>query len=74
MNFRELNIKLFKNEINHISDRLVEIKNNITSSYVIEKNDFITIDNYIDCIESYNEIVSILKNLQDRIIIRNKRR
>ena len=74
MNFRELNIKLFKNEINHISDRLVEIRNNITSSYVIGKNDFITIDNYIDCIESYNEIVSILKSLQDRIIIRNKRR
>lgn len=74
MNFRELNINLFENEIIKETNKLVELRNNISSNYILAKNDFITIDNYRDCIDTYVEIVSMLESLQDRIIKRNKRR
>lgn len=74
MNFRELNINLFKNEIIKETDKLVDLRNNISSNYILAKNDFITIDNYRDCIDTYGEIVSMLESLQDRIIKRNQRR
>lgn len=60
----EMNLEKKKNE---------ELKDNISSSYLLAQMDFITIENREDCIDTYNSIINLLDDLQQRIISRNMR-
>lgn len=52
--------------------KLKYLKDNISSSYLLAKQDFITIDNYEDSIETLAKVLNQLEELQKRIIKRNK--
>ena len=48
-------------------------KNNINSNYTLALQDFRVIDNIEDTIETLEEVISKLDDLQERIQTRNKR-
>lgn len=55
------------------SFKMQELKHNINSNYVLAKLDLITIENYQDSIDTFNNILIELDNLQKRIIKRNNK-
>ena len=72
MTFRDNLLEQLQNEIEKCELELNKRKHNIHKDYLMAKQDFTVIDNYTDCIYVYDKIVEELKNLQERIIKRNK--
>ena len=60
-------ITLIRKEKTLREDKLKYCKNNINSSYILAKNDFRCIHNIEDVIETYENIIEQLEELQDRI-------
>lgn len=63
--------EMFKKRIEELKEKVSEKKNNINSNYTLAKIDFTCIDNMNDCIEVYEKIVTMLDNLQERVVDRN---
>lgn len=68
-----------KDVISHMEEALkVEIEKNdylkshISNDYSLAKLDFVVIENYCDCIETYHTVIGLLNSLQERIIERNR--
>ncbi len=72
MEVKELVEIINKERLNKI-DEINYLKNNINSSYTLAKLDFIVIDNKTDFVETLDDVLTLLENLQMRIISRNKK-
>lgn len=55
-------------------EEMKRLKNNINSKYELALMDFRTIDNYDDVVETLDEVIIKLQDLQERIIERNERK
>lgn len=71
MEIKEM-ITLIKQEKTLKEITLKNRKQNINSSYMLAKQDFRCIENIEDTIETYNEIIDDLEELQDRVVERNR--
>lgn len=71
MEVKELIEIINKERLNKI-DEINYLKNNINSSYTLAKLDFTVIDNKTDFVETLDNVLTLLEDLQNRIIDRNK--
>lgn len=71
MEIKEM-ITLIKQEKTLKEVTLKNRKQNINSSYMLAKHDFRCIENIEDAIETYNEIIDDLEELQNRVVARNR--
>lgn len=71
MEVKELVRIINKERLNKI-DEINYLKNNINSSYTLAKLDFTVIDNKTDFVETLDNVLTLLEDLQMRIIARNK--
>lgn len=69
LKLKEEIVKLHLLKVNELKNR----KNNINSNYTLALQDFRVIDNIEDTIETLEEIITKLDDLQERIQNRNKR-
>lgn len=69
LKLKEEIIKLHLLKVNELKNR----KNNINSNYTLALQDFRVIDNIEDTIETLEEFITKLDDLQERIQNRNKR-
>lgn len=69
-NIKDL-IKLLEDYKKQDIEKLEKLKNNISSTYLLAKNDFRTIENYEDSIKTLDYVIDMLNILQQRIIERN---
>ena len=69
LKIKEEIVKLHITKVNELKNR----KNNINSNYTLALQDFRVIDNIEDTIETLEEIINKLDDLQERIQNRNER-
>lgn len=71
MNLQEL-IRIVERDIQDEKECLEDKKNNIAHDYFFAKHDFRCIENMRDTLATYEHVLELLNDLQQRVIKRNE--